>query len=249
MPCFSSTATPADDPHRSQRVLETNLGADWRSHFDSFEMIPFAAASIGQVHSATLSSTSPLASEYPSSMRVAVKVQFPGVRDSITSDLSNLKWLLIAGAVLPRGLYLENTIRVMERELDEECDYLREAECGLKMRDLLAESHEFAAPRVVSQLCGPMVLTTEFMEGRPLSEAISYSQELKDEVSLPRRTLRPSPFADQFRSRSARRCSSFACPSFSTFSSCKRIRIGAISSTSGTRGGWVEGQCLGIRLT
>lgn len=145
-------------------------------------MVPFAAASIGQVHSATLSPASPLALSYPPSMRVAVKVQFPGVRDSITSDLSNLKWLLIAGAVLPRGLYLENTIRVMERELDEECDYIREADCGVRMRALLAESDEFAAPRVVGPLCGPMVLTTEFMEGRPLSEAISYSQELKDQV-------------------------------------------------------------------
>ncbi|ORY45443.1 ABC1-domain-containing protein [Leucosporidium creatinivorum] len=167
---------------QTERVLEDNLGSDWRSHFASFDMIPFAAASIGQVHSAVLASSSPFASAYPTSMRVAVKVQFPGVRASISSDLSNLKWLLVAGAVLPRGLYLENTLRVMERELDEECDYLREAACGEQMRELLGDSADFAAPRVVNELCGPMVLTTEFMGGRPLSEAISYSQDLKDEI-------------------------------------------------------------------
>lgn len=171
-----------------QRVLEENLGPDWRSHFASFDMVPFAAASIGQVHTAVLAPSSPFASSYPPSMCVAVKVQFPGVRASISSDLSNLKWLLVAGAVLPRGLYLENTLRVMERELDEECDYLREAACGEQMRELLGDSADFAAPRVVNELCGPMVLTTEFMGGRPLSEAISYSQPLKDEV-LCRRSI------------------------------------------------------------
>nr|CRX79189.1 hypothetical protein ls5931a1_00019 [Leucosporidium scottii] len=167
---------------QTERVLEENLGSDWRSHFASFDMVPFAAASIGQVHTAVLAPSSPFASSYPPSMRVAVKVQFPGVRASISSDLSNLKWLLVAGAVLPRGLYLENTLRVMERELDEECDYLREAACGEQMRQLLGDSADFAAPRVVNELCGPMVLTTEFMGGRPLSEAISYSQPLKDEI-------------------------------------------------------------------
>lgn len=146
-------------------------------------MVPFAAASIGQVHSAVLSDDSPHASNYPRGMRLAVKVQFPGVRASIKSDLGNLKWLLAASAVLPRGLYLDNTIRVLERELDEECDYVREAEHGSRMRSLLAESPDFDTPRVVTELCGPMVLTTEFMQGRPLTEAIELGQGARDAVS------------------------------------------------------------------
>lgn len=149
-------------------------------------MIPFAAASIGQVHTAILSPTSPFASLYPPSMRLAVKVQFPGVRDSISSDLNNLKWLLIAGSILPKGLYLDSTIKVMRQELDDECDYLREAECGVKMRGLLKEdgSEFFDAPRVVKELCGSMVLTTEMMKGEPLTKAIGYDQETRDHVRL-----------------------------------------------------------------
>lgn len=166
-------------------MLVQNLGPDWKSHFTSFDLIPFAAASIGQVHSAVLSPSSPFASAYTPSMPLAIKIQFPGVRASISSDLTNLKWLLIASSVLPRGLYLENTIKVMTEELDEECDYLREAECGIKMKSLLARNgHDarFKVPTVVKELCGPMVLTTEMMEGEPLTNAINYDQELRNQV-------------------------------------------------------------------
>ncbi|KDE02669.1 ABC1-A atypical protein kinase [Microbotryum lychnidis-dioicae p1A1 Lamole] len=170
---------------QTEQVLASTLGTDWRTHFDDFDMVPFAAASIGQVHSARLSSRSPFAAQYPPSMRVAIKVQFPGVRASIKSDLANLKWMLMASSVLPRGLFLENTIKVMERELDDECDYVREAHCGTRMRDLLFEygmSARFGAPRVVDELCGSMVLTTEFVKGVPLGEVVSESQRVRNEV-------------------------------------------------------------------
>lgn len=158
-------------------------------------------------------------------MRLAVKVQFPGVRQSIKSDLSNLKWLLIAGAVLPRGLYLENTIKVMESELEDECDYLREAECGIRMRKLLETDDRFAAPLVVRELCGPMVLATEMMAGEPLTMAIGYDQATRDAV-------RPCVLTNTMLilSRLERAYSSSASRSYSSFASCRRIRIGATFS-------------------
>ncbi|GAA5902949.1 hypothetical protein JCM5296_004498, partial [Sporobolomyces johnsonii] len=168
---------------QTERVLAQDLGVDWRQHFASFDMRPFAAASIGQVHSAILSPTSPIASAYPASLHVAVKVQFPGVRQSISSDLANLKWLLLATSVLPRGLYLDNTLRVLERELDDECDYVREAEFGERMRNLIGRSRlakDFAVPRVVKELSGPMVLTTEMMYGRPLKDTLELDQSSRD---------------------------------------------------------------------
>lgn len=166
-------------------MLEDTLGVEWRAHFDEFDMVPFAAASIGQVHAAVLAPTSPYASMYPRAMPLAVKVQFPGVRASISSDLANLRWLLVAGAVLPKGLYLENTLKVMERELDDECDYGREADCGARMRELVATGSlagEFDCPRVVKELSGDMVLTTEMMSGEALGNAIHYDQATRDDV-------------------------------------------------------------------
>jgi aarF domain-containing kinase len=89
--------------------MSTSLGADWTSNFASFDRIPFAAASIGQVHNAVLAaSASPTGREEA----VAVKVQFPNVRNSISSDLGYIRLLLTAGSLLPRGLYLDRTLDV-----------------------------------------------------------------------------------------------------------------------------------------
>ena len=100
----------ADYMPASQRnkVLAADLGADWRNLFDTFDEKPIAAASIGQVHTATLKSTGE---------RVAVKVQYPGVADSIDSDLSNLAVLLTASRLLPKGLFLDKTIANARIEL------------------------------------------------------------------------------------------------------------------------------------
>ncbi|KAF8346622.1 ABC1-domain-containing protein [Amanita rubescens] len=107
-----------------EKVMQASLGPDWVSNFTSFDRIPFAAASIGQVHKAVLSpSVSPTGKEEA----VAVKVQFPNIKDSITSDLGYIKLLLTASALLPKGLFLDKTIKVMGEELADECDYTREA--------------------------------------------------------------------------------------------------------------------------
>ena len=75
----------------------------------SFDRIPFAAASIGQVHAAVLAAgVSPTGREEP----VAVKVQFPNIVNSIASDLGYVKFLLTAGRLLPKGLFLDKTILV-----------------------------------------------------------------------------------------------------------------------------------------
>jgi len=94
-----------------QQVLRTSLGEKWADNFVSFDRIPFAAASIGQVHHAILDpSQSPPGAE--DGQRVAVKIQFPNIANSIASDLGYVKMLLTAGSLLPRGLFLDRTIQV-----------------------------------------------------------------------------------------------------------------------------------------
>ncbi len=164
---------------QTNKVMIDNLGPNWPDLFDSFEEIPFAAASIGQVHQARLAKSS----EYPNGLDLAVKVQFPGVRESIESDLSYLKWLLLASAALPRGLYLENTIKVLGKELDDECDYQREALAGIRMAHLIDNSalkDTFRVARVISELSGKSVLTTELMRGQSLNLATEWEQHERD---------------------------------------------------------------------
>lgn len=158
--------------YQRDRVLVENLGSEWRDLFDKFEETPIAAASIGQVHRATLKSNG---------QEVAVKIQFPGVADSINSDLDNLGILLTATRLLPKGLYLNKTIENSRTELAWECDYEREAQCGQRYRELLSdETGVFLVPKIYPEGCGKHVLTMEYMEGTGVTRVKSFTQEQRD---------------------------------------------------------------------
>lgn len=157
---------------QQNQVLAANLGADWRDLFVEFEEVPMAAASIGQVHAARMKE---------SGMPVAVKIQYPGVADSISSDLSNLAVLLTASRLLPKGLYLEKTIANARVELGWECDYVREGECAKRFGELLKGEEVFRVPRVVDEACGPQVLTMERMWGVGVTKVMDQlTQEERD---------------------------------------------------------------------
>jgi aarF domain-containing kinase len=158
-----------------QQVLSAELGSDWQNLFSTFERTPIASASIGQVHRATLSANG---------KEVAVKIQFPGISQSINSDLNNISLLLKTTALLPKGLYLQNTIATMRRELEDECDYVREGDAGRRFTEYLKGDDYFVVPRVVDEATSEKVLTTEWMSGRPLSKAKNLSQEARDKVCL-----------------------------------------------------------------
>jgi aarF domain-containing kinase len=159
-------------PSQRNKVLADNLGPEWRELFSAFEEKPIAAASIGQVHSATLKSTGE---------KVAVKVQYPGVADSIDSDLSNLTVLLTASRLLPKGLYLDKTIANARTELGWECDYIREAQCVERFRDLLADEKDtFIVPRIFPEASGKQVLTMEYLDGVGVTKVQNFTQEQKD---------------------------------------------------------------------
>ncbi|RGP65120.1 atypical abc1 abc1-a kinase [Fusarium sporotrichioides] len=154
------------------RVLVANLGPEWRELFNEFEETPIAAASIGQVHKAVLKN----------GKRVAVKIQFPGVADSINSDLDNLSILLTATKLLPRGLYLNKTIDNARLELGWECDYERELQCAQRYKELLGSSEKdvFMVPNVYPEASGKQVLTMDFMDGIGVTRIKSFTQEQRD---------------------------------------------------------------------
>jgi len=164
----------ADYMPASQRdgVIAADLGPDWREElFQEFEERPMAAASIGQVHGAVLKD----------GRRVAVKVQYPGVADSISSDLNNLSLLLTASRLLPKGLYLDKTIANARTELAWECDYIREADAARRFRSLLSDEPDvFTVPEIINEASGKQVLTMERMEGIPVTKVQNFTQEQKD---------------------------------------------------------------------
>lgn len=158
--------------YQRDKVLSQNLGPNWRDLFESFDEIPMAAASIGQVHGAVLKK---------SGQPVAVKIQYPGVAESIDSDLNNLSILLTASRLLPKGLYLDKTIANARTELAWECDYVREAEGANRFRQLLQDEDVFVVPEIIPEASGRQVLTMERMNGIPVTRVINdITQEQRD---------------------------------------------------------------------
>ncbi|KAJ2851123.1 hypothetical protein IWW36_001374 [Coemansia brasiliensis] len=160
-----------------EKAMKSDIGPNWRSGFASFNDEPFAAASIGQVHEARLNEE---LQEQLGFSKVAVKVQYPGVANSIDSDLNNMQSLLVMSKLLPRGMYLDNTIRVARKELHWECDYQREAEAMVKFGTLLASDPVFTVPRLVKELSNKMVLTAEYMDGTHMKHVEGYEQHIRD---------------------------------------------------------------------
>jgi aarF domain-containing kinase len=148
------------------------LGPDWEINFSRFDSIPIAAASIGQVHAAILKSGE----------KVAVKIQYPGVSKSIDSDLDNLMMLLNFSNFLPKGLYLDNSVRVARKELQMECDYIREAACMDRFSDLITKYQltHFKVPKVYKHLSTGQVLITEYVNGYTIDQATALPQKDRD---------------------------------------------------------------------
>lgn len=154
------------------KTLAMELGPDWRSKFAVFEDRPFAAASIGQVHKGVLHD----------GQEVAVKVQYPGVAQSIDSDINNLMSVLKVWNILPPGMYVDSVIKVAKKELAWEVDYIREAECGVRFRNLLFGDEMLYVPEVIAELSTKHVLTTEFVQGLPLDKCVDFDQETRDRI-------------------------------------------------------------------
>jgi len=151
-------------------VIADELGGAPERVFARWDPIPFAAASIGQVHRAITRD----------GRAVAVKIQYPGIAQSITSDLRNVGLLRkIAAAAFP-GLDAQSLIEELGERLKEELDYKLEAD----NQDLFAryyEKHPFVhIPEVVRELSTERVLTSELLVGKRFEELQGWDQQERD---------------------------------------------------------------------
>ena len=139
-------------------TVEGELGASLTDLFLSFEETPLAAATIAQVHEATLHD----------GRRVAVKVQRPGLEAIISTDMAALINLVALGERLfPRLRALDLPVVVGEfaDSLRRETDFSREAHSVVLFRTALADVPDLWIPDVVAERSGATVLTLEFSAG------------------------------------------------------------------------------------
>ena len=162
--------------------LNAELGPDWRSKFEYFDDLPFAAASIGQVHRATIRD------ETDGTLKdVVVKVQYPGVANSIESDLRNLTMLVTLTGLSPKGLFIENVIRVGRDELKVECNYINEMANQRTMQDLVAndkilQQNNFVVPSVIEHLTTEQVITSEYSPGGTIDKVSHLDQDERNRI-------------------------------------------------------------------
>jgi len=157
-------------PAQLDRVLATEWGPGWRRRFAHFEATPIAAASIGQVHRATL----------PDGRQLAVKVQYPGVADSIGADVDNVATLLRLSRLLPPGLDVGPLLAEAKRQLMEEADYLREAAQMSRYAALIGADPRYQVPEPVAAFTTARVLAMTFLPGRPIDALADEPAEVRD---------------------------------------------------------------------
>ncbi|TKD51946.1 ABC1 kinase family protein [Sphingomonas baiyangensis] len=157
-------------PAQLQAVLAREWGSDWRRRFRHFEAHPMAAASIGQVHRATL----------PDGRVLAIKVQYPGVAASIDADVDNVLTLLRVSGLVPRELDVAPLLAEAKRQLHEEADYVREGEQLRRFGQLLADDRRYVVPGFEPEFSTRGVLAMEYVEGRPVEALVDAPQEVRD---------------------------------------------------------------------
>ena len=160
-------------PAQLKQVLSAAWGKDFTKRFKKFDVRPIAAASIGQVHRAqTLDGRD-----------LAVKVQYPGIRDSIDSDLRNLAALMRMSGLLPKGLDLAPLLEDARQQLHDEADYAQEARSLGRFGALLEDDPFFIVPRWHADLSTPDILAMDFAPSDPIDTLEGADQSTRDRVA------------------------------------------------------------------
>jgi predicted unusual protein kinase regulating ubiquinone biosynthesis (AarF/ABC1/UbiB family) len=156
-----------------ERELAKNLGADWHSRFAAFDMRPIAAASIGQVHRATAHDSTEL----------AIKLQYPGIADSIDSDVDNVATLLRMSGLIPDRLDLKPMLAEAKAQLHDEADYAKEAQAMQAYGALLAEDKRFLVPHYYPEFSTQKLLAMDFLDGVAIESLATASQQIRNRVT------------------------------------------------------------------
>ena len=159
-------------PAQLKKVLITAWGPDFLKHFKKFDVHPIAAASIGQVHRAWTKD----------GRDRAIKVQYPGVRTSIDSDVDNVATLMKISGLVPKGLDISPMLEEAKRQLHEEADYEREGKYLALFGQLKENSADFTVPALHADLTTREVLAMSFVEGVPIESLETAPQAERDRV-------------------------------------------------------------------
>ena len=163
-------SVPPMSPELAASVIEAELGATPERLFKEWDPLPIAAASIGQVHRAITTD----------GQAVAVKVQYPGIAETIAADLGNVGLIRSLLKMAVPSQDVTALVEELRERIGEELDYVREAR---NQRQFAAyfDGHPTArVPKIIDELSTARVITSELAVGARFGEMLDWPQEEKD---------------------------------------------------------------------
>ena len=143
------------------KVLAKELGEHWRDNFADFNDTPAASASIGQVHKGI----------WKDGRAVAVKIQYPGAKEALISDLNQIQRFAKIFQLLLPGVEMKPLLEELKARIIEEVDYRYEASAQSACFDAYKGDSDIAIPEVI--MATDRVLVSQWLEGTPLSKVIT----------------------------------------------------------------------------
>ena len=163
-------SVPPMSPELAAGVIEAELGAPPERIFKEWDPLPIAAASIGQVHRAITAD----------GQAVAVKVQYPGIAETIAADLGNVALIRSLLKMAVPSQDVTALIEELRERISEELDYVREAENQRRFAAHFDGHPTIRVPKIIDELSTARVLTSELAGGARFGEMLHWSQEEKD---------------------------------------------------------------------
>ncbi len=155
-----------------KKTFKSNLGKEPYEVFESFSKNASNAASMGQVHKAEKNGE-----------KLAVKVQYPGVADSIKSDLKLAKPFALR-LMNVRGKDVEPYMKEVEEKLLEEADYSLELRQSMDFAQKCQRLEGVFFPKYFPELSAPQILTMSWLSGEPIGEWMKRDQKQEDRNRL-----------------------------------------------------------------
>ena len=156
-----------------KRRMVAELGPDWQGHFDSFEHQATAAASLGQVHRASLDG-----------LALACKLQYPDMNSAVEADLAQLKLIFSIYGRYDRTIDTTHIHTEISERLREELDYHREGRHMALFAEILKGERDIHVPTVVPELSTGRLLTMNWLDGQPLLAFREADLETRNTVAL-----------------------------------------------------------------
>jgi predicted unusual protein kinase regulating ubiquinone biosynthesis (AarF/ABC1/UbiB family) len=153
-------------------LLESEWGISWQKKFIQFPLQPIAAASIGQVHKVITQDLK----------RLAIKIQYPGIKKSINSDVDNVSTLIKMTGLLPKGLDITPLLTEAKKQLHDEADYALEGHYLEQYAAVVEDDDAFVMPVLDKEFSSDTILAMSFVDGIPIEQLVDASQQTRDQV-------------------------------------------------------------------